>query len=526
MLRYHMAVITRDNALKRAVKRLTTATGSTADFIGDATGLNPEHPISLAIYDARETPPDKLFFAKVPKEAKIIYIIDAEGLIPKVGLFKDERVVSLFSYDAQFDDDEFVATATKALRGEIFGLQKYFPWGVTSFSMVVKNHDEKHKAIEILMQYANLAGVRGGVRDRIQLVCDELMMNALYHAPTDKDGKELFAGKSLKELAQLEHVSPIEVRYACSGRYFGVSVRDGGGSLTRERTLEYMRKAQATAAIETKTSGAGLGLVSVLKSVSKLVFNLEPGSSTEVVALFDMELFAKGKVGARSLHLFAVPESGPGAAAEDEEAATPAKAANANGNGTTGVPAVEAVDTDLRRGPSTGWWVLAGILGVVLGGLATAFYMKQQQSAEAAAAPVAASPQLRVIPIPADAKVRLDGQDIPSGTPFTLPSDSKEVVVSKDGYLPQTLPLGNLERDLTWTPQLAPARAAPPPPAPKDDTPAPSPAPTGKPAKGAAGEGKEAASPAGKTPKGGAAGAAGEGKEPKDGASPAGKTPK
>ena len=476
MLRYHMAVITRDNALKRAIKRLTTATGSTADFIGDATGLNPEHPVSLAIYDARETPPDKLFFAKVPKEAKIIYIIDSEGLIPKVGLFKDDRVVSLFSYDAQFDDDEFVATATKALRGEIFGVQKYFPWGVTSFSMVVKNHEEKHKAIEILMQYANLAGVRGGVRDRIQLVCDELMMNALYHAPTDKDGKELYAGKSLKELAQLDMVNPIEVRYACSGRYFGVSVRDGGGSLSRDRALEYMRKAQASAAIETKTSGAGLGLVSVLKSVSKLVFNLEPGTSTEVVALFDMELFAKGKVGARSLHLFVAPETPRGAdTIEDEEGQGEA----------TGVTAREVTQTDLRRGgPGAGWWVLAGVLGVVLGGMGTAYYMEQKNAAAAAmAGPVTASPTLTVITVPRGARILLNGTtEIKAEKSVTVPPDSNNIVVHLDGYTPQTIPLGEVTRDREIVVHLAKkeggASPGPMPPAPK---PAPGPAPKAAP---------------------------------------------
>jgi hypothetical protein len=453
MLRYHMAVITRDNALKRAIKRLTTATGSTADYIGDATGLNPEHPISLAIYDAREAPPDKLFFAKVPKEAKIIYIIDAEGLIPKVGLFKDERVVSLFSYDAQFDDDEFVATATKALRGEIFGLQKYFPWGVTSFSMVVKNHEEKGKAIEILMQYANLAGVRGGVRDRIQLVCDELMMNALYHAPTDKDGKELYSGRTLKELAQLDHVSPIEVRYACSGRYFGVSVRDGGGSLSRDRALEYMRKAQATAAIETKTSGAGLGLVSVLKSVSKLVFNLEPGSSTEVVALFDMELFAKGKVGARSLHLFAAPE-------------VPAEAESAEEGegGDRGEPtaANDQAGAALRSRTPVGAWLLAAILGAVVASLGTAFYLKKSATATASASP-SASPRLTVRPTPKDATILLDGKEsIAADTPFTL-HENQMVEVSRDGFQPKRIPLDNVESDLVLVVDLVPAPAPRPP---------------------------------------------------------------
>ncbi len=455
MLRYHMAVISRDNAIKRAIKRLTTSTGSTADFIGDATGLNPERPVSLAIYDARETPPDKLFFAKVPKEAKIIYIIDGEGLIPKVGLFKDERVVSLFSYDAQFDDDEFVATATKALRGEIFGLQKYFPWGVTSFSMVVKNHDEKHKAIEILMQYANLAAVRGPVRDRIQLVCDELMMNALYHAPVDKDGKELYAGRTLKDLAQLDMVNPIEVRYACSGRYFGVSVRDGGGSLSRERALEYMRKAQATAAIETKSTGAGLGLVSVLKSVSKLVFNLEPGNSTEVVALFDMELFAKGKIGARSLHLFAAPDAPPEAEERDSGGAADEAPAQRDAANDT-----QAIERPIRG--QRGVWALAVVLGMVVGGLGAAFYFQQSRDAAAAAAgPASASPRLVVRAEPPDATITLDGKMITAGKEFTLPGagDGVVVEVTRDGFQTERIPLQKLERDLQLMVRLTPTKA-------------------------------------------------------------------
>ncbi len=319
MLRYHMAVVTRDNALKREVKRVTTATGSTATFVRESkeieTGEDAK-PLHLAIFDARKNNPDKTFLNKVPKDGRIMYVLDGESLIDKVTLFKDNRCTSLLCHDARFDEDEFISSATKALRGDVFGLQKYFPWGVTTFSMVVKNSKEKGKAIEIMMRYAQLAGVRGPVRDRIQLVCDELMMNALYHAPTDEDGKEKYRDKSPKELAQMDHVNTIQVQYGCSGRYFGVSVRDGGGSLTRKRTLEYLTRAKSGHHIEDKTTGAGLGLVSVLNSVSKLVFNLQPEYSTEVIGLFDMELFAKGKVGARSLHIFEAAET---ESAEEED---------------------------------------------------------------------------------------------------------------------------------------------------------------------------------------------------------------
>jgi hypothetical protein len=429
MLKYHMVVITRDNALKRAIKRLTTSTGSTADYIGDASGISPEKPISLAIYDAREAPPDKLFFQKIPPESKIIYIISDAGLIQQVQLFKDERVVSLFTYDSQFDDDEFVATATKALRGEIFGLQKYFPWGVTAFSMVVKNHEEKIKAIEILMQYANLAGVRGGVRDRIQLVADELMMNALYHAPTDKDGKELYAGRTLKDLAQLEVVNSIEVRYACSGRYFGISVRDGGGSLVRDKALEYMKKAQATAAIESKSTGAGLGLVSVLKSCSKLIFNLEPKFSTEVVALFDMELFGKGKVGARSLQLFVAPPLPP----EPDDVAPEAEASREPANdGQAAAPVA-----DVTSGGRTRLLFIAAVLGAVVAGLGTAVVMRNSNQAQAASREATFTVSVK----PTNAVIEADDGVIISPNKDYSFAGKTQLKVSAEGYETHTIPL-------------------------------------------------------------------------------------
>ena len=415
MLQYHMVMMTRDTALKRAVKRLTTATGATADFSADVTGLDPTRKPNLAIYDARRGEPDKRFLKKIPSDARILYILDGDSLIRKLGLLQDERVTSLFCHDARFDDDEFISSATKALRGEVFGLQKYFPWGVTTFTMKVKSYEDKTKAIDILMRYAKLAGVRGPVRDRIQLVCDELMMNALYHAPVDEDGNELYAGRAVKELAHLPEVAPIQVQYGCSGRYFGVSVTDGGGSLTRKRALEYLTRAMGEIQIEDKATGAGLGLVSVMRSVSKLILNLEPGTATEVIGLFDMELFAKGKIGARSLHIF----TNEPRAADDE---SPTETAPRAATGRSGVPA--------------GVMALAVLLAMVVTGLGTAYYLKNIASAREEAM---AAPTLRVLPEPADAAVTLNGEPIVAGEAVSIPDAPRvELRIERPGYSPWT----------------------------------------------------------------------------------------
>lgn len=437
MLRYHMAVLTRDNALKREVKRVTTATGSTADFIGDTTGLNPQKPADLAIFDARTGDPDKAFFDKVPAGAKIQFVLKSDTLIDRLHYLKEERATSLLCHDARFDDDEFIASATKALRGDVFGLQKYFPWGVTSFTMQVNSYEQKTRAIDVLMRYAKLAGVRGPVRDRIQLVCDELMMNALYHAPVDEKGEEKYAGRSLKELAQLEHVSPIQVQYGCSGRYFGVSVRDAGGSLTRKKALEYLLRAKSGAAhIETKAGGAGLGLISVLRSVSKLVFNLDPGYSTEVIAIFDMELFAKGQVGARSLHVFTQASEPDDEADEDSEDSDAAADTTADGK-----PKPSA-----NLPTNNGKWMIAALLLAVLSGLGTAYVMRRgaegPAQATAATLPNQGVSTITVIVSPGDAvpRITMNGERISAGQPATVPRGEKsvEIRVESDRYKPYT----------------------------------------------------------------------------------------
>ncbi|MCG8422268.1 MAG: ATP-binding protein [Proteobacteria bacterium] len=391
MLRYHMTVVTPDNRLKREIKRVTTATGSKAQFVSNAQGLDMRNSVDLVIYDARQGDPPWQIFSRLPVDTSISYVLPPDSLIQKIGLLRDPRVCSLLCYDDRFDEDEFIASTTKVLRGEVFGLAKYFPWGVTTYSMVPRNHEQKSRAIEIVLKYAQEAGVRGPVRERVQLVADELMINALYHAPVDEQGNELYANIGRKELASRKELKPIEVQYGCSGRYFGISVRDGGGSLTRPKALEYMMRVQrgAAADIEDKATGAGLGLQSVMRSVSKLVFNLDPGNSTEVIALFDLDQFARGKVGARSLHIF-VASRAPDVEIHDiQEEPPPPPVATASS--TSG---------------AFKWMVLA-ILMAIAAALGTATFMKDNL-VNAEPPPPPPAPRLMLGESPANLKIFLE----------------------------------------------------------------------------------------------------------------------
>ena len=445
MLRYHLAVVTHDKRLRRDIKRVTAATNSTAEFLEETDKLEAVGKPDLVIFDAREKAPPSNSLSAVPRNAAISYIVEGDSLFERIALLRDERVESILAHDERLDDDEFIASATKSLGHDLFGLHKYFPWGTTTFSMKVNNYEEKTEAISIIMEYAEAAGMRGPVRERIQLACDELMMNALYHAPVDDQGRERYRDKSRKELAKLIDVSPTQVQYGCSGRYFGVSVRDAFGSLTRAKILDYLTRISqgVGATIENKMTGAGLGIVSVAQSVSKLIYNIIPGVSTEVIALFDTDLMSRGKVGARSVHLF-ITTSSTGAASTSSSLSI---ATSLSGSGTTSGSDVESpkaladsaraatIDDGGRdravavpRTASSLPWLVVAVLLSVATAMGIAYLFTRNAPADAAS-------NLAIVTEPVDATIRVNGAPVDGKEEVPLPeAKTYELSVEKEGH--------------------------------------------------------------------------------------------
>jgi hypothetical protein len=305
MLRHKILIISSDPAMRRSLKRLMTATGAVTEFVSDIQKL-PEEPPSLICVDLRSKDAPKLGeLEKVFPEKRLICIVGTQDFAQIVACLRTPRCGSVITYDDKFEPEDFIITVTKLLHGQIFGLQKYFPWGVTLYNMEIGSYEEKVKALDVLMAYAELAGARGPVRDRIGLVAEELIINAMYHAPVDENGKPLYREKSRKELAHLEFARKVKVACASNGQHFAVAVRDQYGSLDKDTAVKFLSKGEReTLEPENRASGAGLGLVTALKSTNKLVFNLAPGVGTEVIALFDLDLMREGRNGVRSVHLF------------------------------------------------------------------------------------------------------------------------------------------------------------------------------------------------------------------------------
>ncbi len=227
---------------------------------------------------------------RLANDARLIVILPTPQLTRTVDVMKISDKVAGILIQSNLKPLDLSAMATRVLAGDIFGLEKLVPWGTKVYSMLVGDYQEKSLCIAQITEFAELMGVRRKYREAIEQCVDEMLMNALYDAPVDDQGKQIFADIPTKSRIQLRMEQKVVVQYACDGSTFTVSVRDSFGTLDRSTVLRYLWKClHSEQQIDRKTGGAGLGLYLIANSSTRFLFNVLPEVATECVCAFDLE---------------------------------------------------------------------------------------------------------------------------------------------------------------------------------------------------------------------------------------------
>lgn len=287
--------LTKDRRLQRVLKRTLKASGvicvcvESASDVSDLALQKPE----LIIVDhgtVSLTQLEKLM-AAINWETKVLVMSDWENRAESFDLLKSQRCNNILSREHPVEEDDLVVTSSKILRGDIFGLEKYVTWGTVIKEKQVSTYDEKRLAIKDVARFAKCVGCRRQMIDRIEIVVDELLMNALYDAPA------MHLGKPRKDLLALATPGsgpisdkPAILRYACDGRYLVVSVMDKFGELQKNRILENMSRDEydEKSGLRKPGSESGLGLFYIISYASRFIANIQPKIATEVICLFDL----------------------------------------------------------------------------------------------------------------------------------------------------------------------------------------------------------------------------------------------
>ncbi|HUS28955.1 MAG TPA: hypothetical protein VMZ53_10600 [Kofleriaceae bacterium] len=224
---------------------------------------------------------------KLRDRAHVAIITPKASLGDLTKYLRDDRINHVIAGDEDLENGVSV-TAGKLLTGDIFGIEKYLPENTPVHYARLRDFEGRGKAIQTVLDFAEESKIRRQVRSAIGTVCEELLMNALYDAPVDADGKQIFAEVDPHDRTKTRSPRPVSIRYAATEDMFAVAVRDRFGRLAKNTILAYIEKCLTSGnQIDRKTYGAGLGLYLVANAAATYVVNVAYGIATEVVCTFD-----------------------------------------------------------------------------------------------------------------------------------------------------------------------------------------------------------------------------------------------
>lgn len=202
-----------------------------------------------------------------------------------------DNIMSRDPEDRSLTVRSLLTTMTKVLTRNVFGIEKYLSWGADIQLKNVKASKERHELKDEMVEYFKQSGIRRSILDRVYLVAEEMLMNAIYDAPTDQKGQALYNHLSRKTEINLETAQESIMRYAFDGTMIAVSLEDPFGALTKDIIIQYLESCYQGKAgtLNINKGGAGRGLHQIIENSDLTIFNVKRGVKTEVISLFNLE---------------------------------------------------------------------------------------------------------------------------------------------------------------------------------------------------------------------------------------------
>ncbi|MEJ7598748.1 MAG: hypothetical protein WKG01_12640 [Kofleriaceae bacterium] len=180
----------------------------------------------------------------------------------------------------------------------------FLDWGASSIELEVRSTTDRDVAVARIQDLVATLAVPKRVAEMFGELAHELIMNALYGAPVDAQGRPKYAADRKSDVV-LEDAERALVRCGTDGTHLVLQVRDPFGRLERRHVVDGLARGLATGEVDRTHGGAGLGMLVCHNAASALVFDVAKGRSTEVTALFELDMnLREFRTQARSLHFW------------------------------------------------------------------------------------------------------------------------------------------------------------------------------------------------------------------------------
>jgi hypothetical protein len=180
----------------------------------------------------------------------------------------------------------------------------YLDWGFRGFQERVATTADRDAVVHRIEDCVAVLGVPKRVSEMLHELAHELLMNAMFDAPADDEGKPKYAmnRKAALELTQDEQPT---LRFGTDGSRVAVQVSDPFGRLERRHVYDGLARGLEDGEMDRSHGGAGLGMAVCHNASSALFFDVVRGVKTVVTAIFDLDLnLREFRTQAKSLHFF------------------------------------------------------------------------------------------------------------------------------------------------------------------------------------------------------------------------------
>jgi hypothetical protein len=324
MIGSRVGVLTDNRQTRRQVARALYSGGIDVAFAENADGLTPEilrcdlliidgdngNSVELALERVHSAPrPPSVILLSLGADKRPLFELvqrhDISNLVAKHGAIRAVHPV--------LDERELLVTCEKVLRRNIFGIDKYVgSWGVVLHKKLITSTRDKQPLMTEFEAFLRNLDCPGSVVPAIVTVAEELLLNAVVHAPHDKNGRPRYEHLGPDPDLTLLPEEYVEVIYGCDGQRLMLSVSDHFGRLAKSTLYRYLTRGFSDQIdVETKSGGAGLGLSLSYRSIHQLIFNIQDRRRTEVIAGWYLRVHSASEfrnVG-KSLNLFWLSES-------------------------------------------------------------------------------------------------------------------------------------------------------------------------------------------------------------------------
>jgi DNA-binding NarL/FixJ family response regulator len=205
-------------------------------------------------------------------------LLTSSNIDEYVDFARRNAVSSIIPKTVPFNFTEVEDIITGLLTGEVFGLERYMRRGdaIVTEKYCIRSSSEARAARESIISKLQEKFKSAG---DTKLILDEILTNAIYHAPAKVDGTEKYAQFTDVDLEPSEYVY-VELGYDTEKD--AISVTDLCGALTRDIVLSKMER-QITGEGLLDDSGRGLHMCRLF--ADRLIINIEKGKRTEVIIM-------------------------------------------------------------------------------------------------------------------------------------------------------------------------------------------------------------------------------------------------